>query len=812
MTVRWSCYRLGVRRGLRRLCTLRADSIVVVAAIAVAVGASAIAFSVVDAILLRPLPAREAPRLVFIRDSFEDSKGSMDWGFPSGQRLEALRDRVRAIDALGAVMPRDSAGARIGGRPSSVLVRSVTPDLFAMMGVPFACGTGFASNPHRAVRADTVVISSRLARDWLASPTSACGRTVTLGDSDYLVVGVLASSFRWSYLYEVDAWMPASPGELSRAVGVEAIGRLRRGVTFERAAAEVERAGSTIAREVPSRGQPLRSMFLVEYVEVVVGDTQRITRAVAIIIPLVVLAAIANILVLQLARFVRSSSDVAVREVLGEPWWGPIIETLGESTTYVAAGLVVAVAVGNLAVPLLAEAMPSSFARVGDMSIGAFGTVFSVALAIGLLAVSTVPSACSVLRLSRPQRTTSVGSGARSGIRVSRLISAMNGLQVTAVVVSTTVALLAGLSVWITKSAHLGFEARDVLVYSVAPTGARGGGSGPFAQLAEQVVARVEAVPGVRGAAVATALPLGGGAEAVLKLRATDRADASVVSAGWRAVSPSYFEVLRIPTLAGRILRGGPWTSAGEVIVNRAFASALWPSRTAAGQEVEIVGTFARRILGGDRLRVIGVVGDTLRRGLAPSQPEVFVPLAASPLLQGSLIVRWAGPPQAIKEIDAALSAVEPSRPFKRDEPTRLIRIVDDLLALPRLVAGAMMAISGAAGVLALYGIWSVTVLTATQRIKEAALRQAVGASRHSVAAALVWPQALALGLGALAGTALMYRLGPLVAARFELSLPYEWRVQMVALVIVGAATGIALIWPIRDALSRPVAQILREP
>lgn len=810
MFLAWESYRLGTVKGLRALGAARIDAIVTALAYALAAFVAVLVYALIEAVILQPLPAKEAKRLALIREEFADAGDRAEWGMPNGRRVEALRESTHELDAVAAIVGMDRERIRVRDRLVSASLGTVTPNFFAVIGAPFVCGAGFSTTAGSPSRQDVAILSNRLAIERFGSAGNACGRTLAIGDREFHLVGVLDRMFRWSYQYDVDAWVPAKPGDLEQAAGVEAIGRRRRDSTFVRAAAEIERVGRRVVRELPTPGtRAVQTMFLADYEDVVVGDASRIAASLAALVPLILLTAIVNIASLQLARLARSERDEAVRRAVGEPWLCGIAEHVGESSVCAAAGLLTAVAAGAIASPFVGRLLPTALHRAIDMGFSVTGGVFAASVTLGLLFAATVPGGILTHRFYRRPAWTASNAAFRVTDRIQATVQWAGGIQSSVVLVSTALAFVAAAGVWHTKAARLGFNPSSVLLYSVAPQGNRYQGASGFADYSHRLTARVGLVRGVHGTAVATAVPLGGGVESRLSLRVRD--GAPVVRVGWRAVTPGYFEVLQVPLLAGRPLSVGRGGVHVEAVVNQALATAIFSPVSPVGLDLEVVGAFAKRVLKSDRIRVVGVAGDTARLGLSPPSPEIYVPLLSTPVYSGTLLVRAGRSVAIAAEIERAIVDADPTQPWLRGDPTSFEAMVNDVLARPRLVAGATITVSCAVGMLALYGIWAIATLMAERAMKEVGIREMLGATRTVLAARLAWPLlrvlALGLGLGAIA----MSWIGPAIVSRFQLSLAYSWEFLAAALVTVSVVSAAAMAPPLLRVIWRTPAEILRE-
>lgn len=805
----WASYCSGMTRAWRALQGLRSDSAVLGVAFSIAAGTAMMTYEVTEAVVLRPLPAENAGRLVFIRTQFDDAADRSTWGFPTGEQVAALGERVHELDGVAAVVAMDKIGVRAGGRVVQTAVASVTPNLFALMGAPFACG-GARVVSDRPSGSD-VVLSYRLATEQFGTAGSACGRTIMLGVSEFRVRGVLSPQFRWSYSYQIDAWVDVSEAEYSVSSSLQVLGRLREAGSLPALAGEIERVGKSIALESPGAGQRrVHTFFVVPYREFVIGGAMKVTWPVALLLPLVVVVAAGNVVLLETARMARRAPDLAIRHAMGQGCWSGALEELGELSTYSLVGCASGVATCVFLTPIVANAMPASVFRASDLSVTLNSVVVALATT-GLVMLSALFPSVTAVRLAQSSLDVLTGNARlRFDSRMTHVQKWVLWVQAGAVFVGLQLALAAGVGLWLIRSQQLGFSPDGVLAYALSPPVVVGQARPDFADFADGVVNRVEGVEGVAAAAFATAFPLGG-VESKLRLVGTAKGAAAPWVAGWRAVSPAYFRTLEIPLLAGRVFnasqRGGPV----EVVINRSLAASINSGGPPVGEVLQVVGSHAQRVIGSDRVQVVGVVGDTVRRDLLPAAPEVYVPLYASPVYGGSLLVRVAARGTGLGDVERAISEANSTQPLERDDPTDLDRAVSEILALPRLFAGVVATTTLVVALLALYGTWASGVLLASRTAHSTGIRRALGATQLRVILELIGPLAAGTAASLAAGLVIVSWIMQLVPADLRVATSHLGTTQLVAAVLVAVSMFGAVLLPVALSLRREPAMLLRK-
>jgi predicted permease len=806
------CMRRGAKRGVRCLASVQTEAVIATMACFLTACVLASVSALVKAVVVDPLPIRDIARLVLIREELEGTPDRSRFAIPGGPRLSALRPYVNSIEGIAAVVAVSRAGSRSTGRPQMLHVGSVTADFFDVVGADMACGSGrFASGSATAVGRG-VVLSFRLASALHGSPTSACGKSIELEQRTYRVLGVLPQAFEWDYSAQVDAWTAATPRELQDGTAVAAVGRLREGRDLTEAVTELEGIGSRVAREHPTDGgRGVRTMYCVPYSETLMGDSVRLVGAIAAIIPLVWLAAATNLTLLHVLRLANAADTFLIGHALGAQWYDGVVEQVAETMVYTAVGVAAALCVADQLIGYVALAMPDSIARAREAQLGVEVAGFSLLATTGLVVAGLVPSVVVGLRL---QRTGSclVGHGGDRGLWNPAVANWSCGFQAALVLVATTVALMVGVSLYHTRTRELGFNPTNVHSYALMPSGHDYKDAADFGRYAHNVLSRVSRIPGVQSASVASSLPLRGAAPRI-RLRVPNdpgTPEGPVRTAAWRGVSDDYFRTLGIPIVAGRPLRRDSQSGPPEAVINGLLAKALWGGATAVGRDISVVGDFAQKILGASELRVVGVSGDTLVRGLAPAKPEIYLPLTASPLRGGTLLVKARADSGAMGHVEQSIMDADPHQFLDRADPGSLQAQVDDVLAIPSLLTSSMAIVAGAVGMMALYGLWAVVSVAFTRRSQELAIRRALGASPSHVVVTIALPAVVAVMAGVAGGTVFMIWLGPLIGGGLGLSVSYGLQIQIEAVLLVVLPAAVAVAWPLVRCVNRVPWEMLK--
>ena len=776
---------------------------------ALGVGAVGASFSLVESVLLRPLPYPEAGRLVMVWERALD--GSAEQIVCSWANFLDWRARSRSFDRFAAFNVWFPTVTGMD-RPERLLGAEVTPEFFQALGARPALGRLFLAEEGQPGRDDVVVLSHGLWHRRFGGDPKVLGRRIELDGAPHTVVGVLPQDFRHPeplYFDETtELWRPLAfeAGSVTRGSRfLRTVARLAPGITRDAAQSEMDGIARQMEREHPAENEGL-GVQVVPLHEQVVGEVRPALRIAFAASFLVLLIACANISGLLLAAAIGRSRETAVRAALGAGRGRLAIPRLLDALLLTLAGGAAGLAVASPAVSRLLARSPKAFPRAEEVGID--GRVLAVALGACVLAamLAALTPALRTAR-SRPAEVLQEGSpGAGSG-RGGRLLALL-------VVLETALALpllagtgllaksLAGLS-----RVPLGFTAEDLLTLRLELPAGTYPEAADRRAFAERLLERVAALPGVRSAGLTSSLPLSGlydiSREAFLD--PPPPTGPPSLPAGYRSVSPGYFPALGIPLLAGRPFGPEDGPDAPDVaLVNRAFARAAWGDASPLGRKVVL------RSTSGDVTReVVGMVGDVRHEGPAVEpRPELFVPQSQTPTRFAVLVVRAGGRTEALASaLRNAMREIDPDLPA---EVRPMAELTHAATAGPRfqlLIAGLL---GTAAVILVAAGIGGVTAYSTARRTREIGIRMALGAGRREILL-LVLRRALGLTLaGTVLGLASARVLTRGIASMLfgiEPADPATLAAAALLLLLVGLAAG----WvPARRALQVDPAAALR--
>ena len=768
------------RFAIRMLLKQPGFTAIAVATLALGIGANTAIFSVVNAVLLRPLPFPHSEQLVLVSDDLTGRQVN-DVGM-SVLELQDLQERSGVFEEISAVWPVD-ANLTGSDRPERVELLAVSPNYFSLLGAKAQLGRVFGDEDRAQGFAEGVVISDGLWRRVFGADRNVLGRKIRADNDLYTVVGVMPPEFRHpgrTLRDDVEMWgtagfsaNPFGPPRRAARILPGAIGRLKHGVTVQQAQVQLDAFVSQLTGEFPNeypaeagwtiRLQPAR--------EKLVGEVRTTLLILLGAVGVVLLIACVNLANLMLARSLARQREMAIRLALGAARRRLILQLLNESLVLSLIGGAVALVLVSWVTDVLLRLVPTTIPRLHE--VGFNGSVllftFLVSLFTGVL-FGLVPA----WQASRPdvlaglkEGTAGAGFGARSN-RLRGL------LVVTELALSLVLMIGAGLSLrsfWRVLEVNPGFNATNVLVARIWLPVPNNPDLDPYrppakrAQFVKEVLRRAGGLPGVQSAAIVAGngVPLiGPHNKAGLVIE--DRADESVLpQVQVSVVSPDYFSTLETPLVAGRFFADSDETESPRVaLVDRAAVKRFWPDQDPIGRHIK----FGRRDSRGGWVTVVGVVGDIKTDGFEePEQAHVYLPILQNLGKAMAVLVKTDGNPgnltQALRQ---QVQAVDPDLPVFGEKTME--DIVDASLAERRFAMQLVTVFGVVALLLAGVGIYGVMAYSVNQRSREIGIRLALGANRRDI---MGWVLKQGMGLtlagigvglvGAFALTRLLQRL-----------------------------------------------------
>jgi predicted permease len=774
----------------------------VAATLALTLGASTAIFSIVDGVLLKPLPYREPQRLVSIREVVREAAAAYSSASANARHFEEWRKHARSYAAM-ALLDFRTTNLTGAGEPAQLAIVRTRGALFDVLGASVATGRPLTADDEQQERPAVAVISHRLWQERFGGDANALGRHVTLGGRPYTIVGILPNGLALpefdvltrtvSLGARVDAIVAFRPnfrnigwvGQHNHPV----IARLQPGVSLDEARAELDVLQREVSRTAQSEGQPAVALggSITLLNEAIVGGSRLGLLLLMSAIGAVVLIACSNLANLSLTRSIGRLRESAVRTALGATRLRLVRQVILEQLLLAVVGAALGLLVAWGGLHLFLRTAPVTLPRIGDVAIDARVIVFAGAAAlVAALVVALLPAWRIAGRdVQSPLRAGGHGATERGGQWVrGTLLSLQVALSTTLLVVT---ALLVTSFVRVLRI-DPGFTPDGVVTVDISPPSLRYPDTDERAALYDRILERVRRLPGVTSVAWTSLLPLNGESWIDVVTRDGDtRPNASKPRANYRFIAPDYFRTLSMPLLRGRSIadrdRDGATVPA---VISERTASTVWPGENAIGR------TFLR----GDpsqpkKFEVFGIVADG-RATTLESQPPlmVYVPYWFNNEGKSALIAHVGGDPAAaIGEVRRAIREIDPDIAIAAAVP--MTQVLDKALEGRRYQMWLFVAFGFVALVIATTGVYATTAYGVSRRRREMNLRVALGARASQVFGLVVRQTATALTVGLAGGSAGAVAIGTLVA-----SLLFEGRARdpfiIAGVAILIGAVGLA--------------------
>jgi putative ABC transport system permease protein len=752
-----------IRHALRLLVKNPLFTLVGILTLALGIGATTAVFTLVNALLIKPLPYQGPARLVLL---FEHFKAQHLDAIPvSPPEFLEYKSQLKSFDKLAAF---NTATYNLSGGelPERIFGAVVSLDLFPLLGVQPIRGRIFRPEECAVGRDDVLVISERLWRRKFDRDPRVLGSKLMADGRAFTVVGIMPSSFEFplplfnitgaQFGEQADIWQPLgfTDQEMkqrgSRSYGV--IGRLAHGAAAPQAQAEIE----TIVRGMRQRfhnNYPNGDSFgatLYPLKEQVIGPMKPLLLILLGAVALVLLIACANLATMLLARAAAREREMAIRVAVGASRVRLLRQSLTESVVLAIFGAAAGTMLAIWAIDLVKSIGTQTIPRLNEVHIDPTVLFFTLAVAFATgLTFGLVPGLASG-KLDLTESLKEGGRGSTTGRRHNRLRNALVIGEVALALVLLTGAGLLLKSFVRLESVHPGFNPAHVLTAEISLPALRYPDKQSQVNFFAELERRASRLPGVSHVGLTTILPMSGinsDSSFDIEGRPSDETHPGP-DEEFRQVSPEYFSTLEIPLVRGRFFSAADKLDAPPVvIINQALAERYWPNEDAIGKRIEI--PAATR---GKWGTIVGIVGDLRHRGLdQPAKPEWYVPLAQAPYPAVILALRSPQDPVSLTTaIRREVQAIDSAQPIAHVQT--LEQVIADSVAPRRLSVVLLTVFAGLALVLASIGIYGVMSFLVVQRTHEIGVRMALGAQRADVLRLVISHASLLIGAGTIIG------------------------------------------------------------
>ena len=777
-----------LRYSLRMLTNKPGFTVIAVLALALGIGANSAIFSVVNTVLLRPLPYENPDKLVLVWTYFGPD---LPQNWVSGPELADMRERSTMIEEFAALTYPSISLTGIG-EPEQVQGAAVTANFFPTLGVQPSQGRSFTDAEDRPGGERVVILSHGFWERRFASNPGVINQTISLEGQNATIIGVMPKGFGIlppdaQSPRNIEMWVPMAADFRAQNRGnhgMRVIGRIKPEYTIEQAQQEMQQISAALDQEFYGFGFGINIVPMHAHV---VKTVRPMLWVLLGAVGFVLLIACANVANLLLARAVAREKEIAIRTALGAGRWRLIRQLLTESVVLATVSGALGLLLTYLGLKALIAMAPDNVPRLNEMSIDArvLGFTIGVSMITGII-FGLVPA----FQSSKPDLNETLkegGRGSTGGAHGRRVRSILVVAEVAFALVLLTGAGLMIRSFLLLQDVKPGFNPENLLTMRLRLPQTKYSDAAQLTPFYQQLIERVRALPGVKTAGAVSHLPLSGAYQSGTVT--VEQPLASVDNASFecdrRVVSPDYFEAMGIEVMNGRPFNDHDRQGSQMVcLVDETFARRFWPNEDPLGRRVKIGGSQSTA----PWLTIVGVVAHVKHYGLnAQGREFIYFPYTQTPARQMFLAVRTEGDPSnLVGPVRNEIASLDPDQPVA--DIRNMEQIVYGSVAQPRFNTLMLGIFAAVALILAAVGVYGVMNYSVAQQTHEIGIRMALGAQQNHILAMVIQQGFVLVGIGVAIGLA-----GAFVITQFMSSLLYGVK-AMDPTTFIGVAIILALV------------------